>query len=85
MSFGVGGQVNCSEVLDQVYEYIDGEMGATDLERIKAHLDDCSPCLDEVGLSDSVRQLVAKSCACKPAPEQLRRDILARLAQVRAS
>ncbi|MCH9816412.1 MAG: mycothiol system anti-sigma-R factor [Actinomycetia bacterium] len=85
MSCGAESDVNCSEVLDQVYEYLDGEMNQADIDRVKQHLDDCSPCLDEVGLADAVRQLVAKSCACKPAPEQLKQDILARLTQVRAN
>lgn len=85
MSCVEGGDVDCAEVLDQVYEYLNGELGDESIARVRRHLDDCSPCLQEFGLEDSVRKLVATSCACETAPERLRLQILSRITEVRIS
>ena len=36
------------EVLDRVYEYLDGEMADLDCAKIKHHLEECGPCLARV-------------------------------------
>ena len=55
---------NCDEALTNLYQYLDREMGAADADRIRAHLDDCSGCLDvfefEVRLKIVVRERLAE-------------------------
>jgi len=85
MSCAEGGEVDCAEVLDQVYEYLNGELGDESIALVKGHLDDCSPCLQEFGLEDAVRKLVATSCACEAAPDRLRRQIRTRITEIRVS
>lgn len=80
-----GGDLDCAEVLDQVYEYLNGELGEDSIAQVKGHLEDCSPCLQEFGLEEAVRKLVASSCACEPAPERLRQQIMGRITEVRVS
>ena len=41
---------DCSEVLHRVYEYLDGEMTHDDTVKIKHHLEECGPCLQEYDL-----------------------------------
>lgn len=84
MSCGKPHEVPCSEVLDRVYWYLDGEISEADCARIRKHLDECGPCLREFGLEEAVKRLVAKHCGCDPAPSELREKILVRLRQVRS-
>lgn len=83
MSCGNHHDTDCSEVLDRVYEYLDGEMGELDCAKIQQHLEECGPCLAEYHLDEVLKAVIRRSCACEPAPEQLRARILTRLTQVR--
>ena len=51
MGFGPGG-MDCDEVLADVYLYLDDESDPAVKERIRAHIDDCAPCLRQFGLVD---------------------------------
>ncbi|GAA1083546.1 mycothiol system anti-sigma-R factor [Nocardiopsis metallicus] len=77
------GDTPCSEVLDKLYTYLDGELEEGNYTEVKAHLEGCSPCLDEYGLEEAVKKLVAKHCGCDPVPLDLRDKVLGRLAQAR--
>jgi mycothiol system anti-sigma-R factor len=81
MSCGNPHKVPCSEVLEQVYYYLDREMSDADCEDIREHLDECAPCLREFGLEDLVKKLVAKHCGCDPTPADLRTKVLVRIRQ----
>ena len=84
MSCGNHHDTDCKDVLDRVYEYLDGEMDAHDLAVIRQHLDECGPCLRQYDLDEAVKALVRRSCH-EAAPEQLRLRILTRISEVRLS
>ena len=84
MSCGNHHDTPCSEVLDRVYTYLDGELDKHRIAEIRQHLDECSPCLEEYGLEEAVKRLVAKHCGCDPVPHDLRAKVLERIEQVRA-
>ncbi|MBX6381976.1 MAG: mycothiol system anti-sigma-R factor [Microbispora sp.] len=84
MSCGKHHDTPCSEVLDRVYTYLDGELDGDRIAEIRKHLDECGPCLEEYGLEEAVKRLVAKHCGCDPVPRDLRAKVLSRIAQVRA-
>src|SRR5690625_4503847 len=73
----------CSEVLEKLYTYIDGELEKGNVDQVREHLDGCSPCLEEYGLEEAVKKLVAKHCGCDPVPLDLRDKVLTRLAEAR--
>ena len=73
MGFGPGG-MDCDEVLADVYLYLDDESDREVRQRIRAHLDDCAPCLREFGLEQDVKSLVARSCGGDVAPDSLKRS-----------
>ncbi|MEY9213673.1 mycothiol system anti-sigma-R factor [Thermobifida halotolerans] len=75
--------IPCSEVLDKVYAYLDGELEETNCADIRQHLEECAPCLEEYGLEEAVKKVLAKCCGCDPAPAQLRARLLQQLAQAR--
>jgi mycothiol system anti-sigma-R factor len=82
MSCGNPHETDCSDVLELVYNFLDGEVDDTMRGRIVQHLDECGPCLQQFGLEQAVKALVHRSCACEPAPEYLRMQIVTRIRQV---
>ena len=76
------GDSDCREALLKVYEYLDGEMGPGDCERIRQHLQECGPCLREYDLDQALKALIRRSCRCESAPEALRTQIMARITTV---
>ena len=75
--------VICSEVIEQVYLYLDGEMDDATRAKVRVHLDECSPCLRQFGIEQDVKALVARCCGGDAAPAALKSQILARLQQAR--
>ncbi|GAA4072660.1 mycothiol system anti-sigma-R factor [Nonomuraea sp. NPDC050663] len=84
MSCGDPHDKDCREVLDLVYNYLDGELDDSSSDEIRVHLDECSPCLKEYDLDKAVKALVAKHCGCDPVPADLRAKVLDRINQVRS-
>jgi mycothiol system anti-sigma-R factor len=82
VSCGRPHETNCIEVLAEVYLYLDGEMGEDRRAHVRAHLEECGPCLRQYGLEQEVKALVARCCADR-APAGLRERVLFRLTQVR--
>jgi mycothiol system anti-sigma-R factor len=66
----------------QVYIYLDGEIDAAQCEKIRGHLEECGPCLRQYDLDQAVKALVARTCGCDHASEELRSKVLARIRQV---
>jgi mycothiol system anti-sigma-R factor len=85
MSCGKPHGTPCTEVLDRVYNYLDGEADALDCAKIREHLDECGPCLREYGLEEAVKRLVAKHCGCDPVPSELRAKVLVRIREVQTT
>ena len=84
MSCGKPHETPCSEVLERVYTYLDGELGDSGKAQIRQHLDECGPCLREYGLEEAVKRLVHKHCGHEAVPSELRTKVLVRIQAVRA-
>jgi mycothiol system anti-sigma-R factor len=82
MSCGEPHETPCSEVLEKVYLYLDGEADDHDHDHVRIHLDECSPCLRQYGLEQAVKALVARSCS-EQAPSELRTKVMLKIQQVR--
>ena len=82
MSCGKHHETPCTEVLDQVYMYLDGEADAAECAKIRHHLEECGPCLRQYDLDQVVKALVARTCGCDLASDDLRSKVLARIRQV---
>ena len=81
LGFGPGG-IDCSDVLKDVYLYLDDESNPALVSRIREHLDGCGPCLRQFGLEQDVKSLIARCCGGDVAPEHVRSNIRARLTEV---
>jgi mycothiol system anti-sigma-R factor len=81
MSCGKHHDVDCNEILDRVYVFIDHELDDASSDQIQTHLDECGPCLREVDLERLVKALVARSCH-ERAPVELRQRVMFSIRQV---
>jgi mycothiol system anti-sigma-R factor len=81
MGFGPG-NIDCDDVLKDLYLYLDDESDEKLRNRIRQHLDGCTPCLKQYGLEQDVRSLIARCCGGDRAPESLHERIRVRIAEV---
>lgn len=82
MSCGNPHATPCSEVLRDVYLFLDGELGERACHDIRRHLEECGPCLREMGVEREVKALVARSCGGTVAPSHVRDRVMTRLRSV---
>ena len=69
---GVNGEeheTDCSEVIEEVYLYLDLECSEDRRALIQKHLDECTGCLREYGIEHEVKALVARCCGAEKAPD----------------
>ena len=81
MSCGNPHATDCSKVLDQMFEYLDGELDEPDLHLVQEHLDECAPCMTEHDVDKVVKALIRRSCGGEVAPETLRNKIVVQITQ----
>ena len=82
MSCGNPHATDCSDVLEMVDEFLDGEIDDARRLQIAQHLDECAPCLQQYGLEQAGKALVHRSCGCEAAPERLRMQIVTSIRQI---
>jgi mycothiol system anti-sigma-R factor len=76
--------MDCPEVVDRLWEYLDGELAAKEAEAVHRHLAGCSACLPKCRCDRALLGLLARSLgAPRPAPSRLHRSIRRRLADHR--
>lgn len=73
---------DCNETLQELYEYLDGQLNDDIRHQIKSHLDDCSPCLGAYDFEAELRQVVRNRCVDQ-VPQSLR-DRIARAIEAEA-
>jgi len=76
VSCGGPHEVDCAEVLAEVWLYLDAETDGQSREKIAEHLDECGPCLREFGIEQEVKALVARCCGGEVAPDSLRKRLI---------
>ena len=81
LGFGPG-NIDCDDVLKDIYLYMDDESDDQLRNRIRQHLDACAPCLKHYGLEQDVRSLIARCCGGDRAPEALHERIRVRITEV---
>jgi anti-sigma factor (TIGR02949 family) len=82
MTSGDHDDFDCSRARLQLYEYLDGEMGADDCVKIRDHLASCGQCLQEYDLDQTLKALVRRSCGAEAAPVELRMQIMSRITTI---
>ncbi len=91
MSCGDPHETDCGEVLAELWFFLDNECNHERRELLRRHLDECGPCLAELGLDEHLKALLARKCGGDHAPDALKqrlrqsiREIMMRQATLRA-
>jgi len=72
MSCGDHHETDCSEVLAEVWLFLDQECDGKRRALLSKHLDECGPCLAEYGLDEKLKRLLATKCGGEQAPPGLK-------------
>ena len=72
MSCGKPHETDCSEVLAEVWLFLDHECDQTRRRLLAQHLDECAPCLAEYGIDEKLKKLLANKCGGDVAPDALK-------------
>jgi mycothiol system anti-sigma-R factor len=75
-------EIDCRQILNEVYLYLDLECSDDRRTIIKAHLEECSPCLREYGIENEVKALVARCCGSERAPAELRARLRSKISSL---
>jgi mycothiol system anti-sigma-R factor len=91
MSCGDPHETDCRQVLAELWLFLDNECNRERRELLRRHLDECGPCLEEFGLEEHLKALLARKCGGDHAPDALKqrlrdsiREIMMRQAVLRA-
>lgn len=71
--------MNCREVLDVLYEYLDGELTPPRAAAVREHLRACAGCFGLSRFEDNFLRFLEARARARYAPDALRRRILERL------
>jgi mycothiol system anti-sigma-R factor len=77
MSCGDHHDTDCTEVLAEVWLYLDRECDSERRALLKTHLEECHPCLEEYGLEEHLKALLARKCGGEQAPDTLKERLRA--------
>ena len=75
---------DCRETLEELEQFLDGELMPVQREHILAHLEKCIECYHAYDLQAELKQVIAVKCANEPLPSGLIDRIKQSLADVRA-
>ncbi len=68
--------IDCMEVLDRLYEYLDGELTPVRAAEVQRHLDVCAPCFRLSGFESAYVRFLEARTRAQRAPPALRKRIL---------
>jgi mycothiol system anti-sigma-R factor len=75
VSCGKPHETDCSEVLAEVWLFLDHECDVGRRRLLEKHLDECSPCLEQFGIEEHLKVLLARKCGGEHAPEGLKQRV----------
>jgi mycothiol system anti-sigma-R factor len=85
MCEGSSDKVRCEEALADIYLLLDRECSPERDAALRAHIEDCPPCLEEYGIDEHIKQLLARKCGGDHAPAELKSRLRASIRQTVAS
>jgi mycothiol system anti-sigma-R factor len=75
MSCGDPHDTDCGEVLAEVWLFLDNECNKERRELLQRHLEECGSCLEEYGLEEHLKALLARKCRGDHAPDALKQRL----------
>ena len=75
MSCGNPHETDCRHVLAELWLLLDNECNHERRELLRRHLNECGPCLEEFGLEEHLKALLARKCGGDHAPDALKQRL----------
>jgi anti-sigma factor (TIGR02949 family) len=69
-------EIDCQEVLNRLYEYLDGELTPVREAEVRTHLATCAPCMSVSNFERAYIHFLEARTRAHGAPESLKRRIL---------
>jgi mycothiol system anti-sigma-R factor len=69
--------VVCEQALAEIYLLLDRECSPERDAELRRHIDDCPPCLEEYGIDEQLKLLLARKCGGDHAPAELKQKLRA--------
>ena len=82
MSCGNPHETDCSNVIAEVWLLLDRECSAERRRKLEQHLEECGPCLEQYGIEEHLKALLARKCGGEHAPDALKEKLRASIRQV---
>jgi mycothiol system anti-sigma-R factor len=82
MSCGKPHETDCSQVIAEVWLLLDRECSAERRRKLEQHLEECGPCLEQFGIEEHLKALLARKCGGEHAPDALKEKLRASIRQV---
>jgi mycothiol system anti-sigma-R factor len=79
VSCGNPHETDCSEVLAEVWLFLDHECDQKRRALLAQHLDECAPCLAQYGIDEALKRLLASKCGGEHAPDSLKQRLRAEI------
>jgi anti-sigma factor (TIGR02949 family) len=67
---------DCHDAVKRLWEYLDGDLAAPDVEALEHHLSFCLRCCGELGFAGELRRMLG-STAHQPVPDDVRARLMA--------
>jgi mycothiol system anti-sigma-R factor len=61
----------CNSLLDNLYQLLDGELSPDQVDHFQSHLEECSECLERLGVELHFTLLVRGRCSQEKVPPQV--------------
>ncbi|HUQ17483.1 MAG TPA: mycothiol system anti-sigma-R factor [Candidatus Saccharimonadales bacterium] len=73
--------MDCTDCVEQLYAFLDRELGPAEIAAVNTHLDHCGHCKDDFVVEERFLKHVHDSCTEDRAPVELRERIVLKLRQ----
>jgi anti-sigma factor (TIGR02949 family) len=67
--------VDCQDLLQRLWAYLDGEADEELCDDFRAHIEKCLPCKQHADFEVKLRQIIQAKCRGERAPEHLRLNL----------
>lgn len=69
--------MKCEEVLDRLFDYLDGELPDPESEQVKAHLEACKACYPRAEFERAFLDALSRAKSGESCPQSVRDSVLA--------
>jgi mycothiol system anti-sigma-R factor len=81
VSCGKPHETDCSQVLAEVWLLLDHECDQERKRKLEEHLDECHPCLEQYGIEEHLKELLARKCGGEHASDAFKQKLRASIRQ----